>query len=56
MGETEEFAGGGFFEAKESPSRTHPKKAILEITDCHRISACASETEHVTALLKELFL
>lgn len=30
MGEMREFAGGGFFEAKESPSRTHPKKAVLE--------------------------
>ena len=33
MGEMREFAGGGFFEAKESPSRTHPKKVILDFTD-----------------------
>ena len=27
------IAGGIFFVAKEHPSRTHPKKAVLDISD-----------------------
>jgi hypothetical protein len=27
------FAGGIFFVAKEYPSRTHPKKAVLDFSD-----------------------
>jgi len=29
----ENHAGGVFFAAKEYPSRTHPKKAVLDISD-----------------------
>jgi len=38
-------AGGGFFEAKESPSRTHPKKAVLERADLFNRLVCQWDAE-----------
>jgi len=47
MRENANDAGGGFFVAKESPSRTHPKKAALDDIGRHKISLNASGASYV---------